>query len=168
MDEDVPLMEQAELGRQFLADLLTAFSMVGSIDVRERPAGMRPGGDREEIVELAISGTDLGLLIGPQGATLNAVQELTRTVVQRRTGARNGRILVDVGGYREKRGLALARFVQDIAAEVRRSGTRTALEPMHAADRKVVHDAVNEIEGVTTVSEGEEPRRRVVLEANQD
>lgn len=167
MDEDVPLMEQAEIGRQFLAGLLTAFSMEGSIEVRERPVGVRPGGDPEEVVELAVSGKDLGLLIGPQGATLNAVQEVTRTVVQRRTGARNGRILVDVGGYREKRSQALAQFVRQIAADVRRTGDRTALEAMHAADRKVVHDTVNDIDGVTTVSEGEEPRRRVVLEADE-
>ncbi|MGH9164776.1 MAG: protein jag [Acidimicrobiales bacterium] len=168
MDEDVALMDQAGIGREFLAGLLTAFALDGSIDLRERPPGLRPGGDREEIVELAITGTDLGLLIGPQGATLNAVQELTRTVVQRRTGARNGRLIVDVGGYREKRSLALANFVRGIASEVLRTGERTALEAMHAADRKVVHDTVNEIAGVTTMSEGEEPRRRVVLEADKN
>lgn len=165
VDGDVPLLEQADVGRDFLTGLLDAFAADGTIDVRERPEGVRPGGDREEVVELAISGPELGLLIGPQGATLNAIQELTRTVVFRRTGGRNGRLVVDVGGYREKRSAALASFVRDVAAEVLRTGTRTALEPMHAADRKVVHDTVNSIDGVATVSEGEDPRRRVVLDA---
>jgi len=164
LDQDVALADQAEVGREFLDGLLDAFAMTGTIAVRDRPPGTRPGGDPEEIVELAISGPELGLLIGPQGATLNAIQELTRTVVFRRTGGRNGRIVVDVSGYREKRSAALSAFVQDVAAQVARTGTRTALEPMHAADRKVVHDTVNGIAGIVTVSEGEDPRRRVVLD----
>jgi spoIIIJ-associated protein len=71
--------------------------------------------------------------------------------------------VVDVNGYRKRRQDALARFAQQVAAEVRESNTRRALEPMPPADRKVVHDAVNEVPGVTTTSEGEEPYRRVVL-----
>ena len=118
----------------------------------------------EETVELRVEGPDLGLLIGPRGTTLNALQDVTRTVVHRKTGGRNGRIVVDVSGYREKRRVALERFVQDVAAEVRKAGTAKALEPMGSSDRKVVHDAVNEIEGVVTRSEGEEPNRRVVIE----
>jgi spoIIIJ-associated protein len=88
---------------------------------------------------------------------------LTRTVVQRKTSASNGRLLVDVGGYRQKRKAALERFAQQLAAEVSATGTRKVLEPMNAADRKVVHDAVSDIDGVATASEGEEPYRRVVI-----
>lgn len=155
METDVPLSEQAELGREFLSGLLDAFALTGTIEVRDRD---------EDTAELAVTGQDLGLLIGPQGATLNAVQELTRTVVQRRTGARNGRLVVEVAGYRQKRREALERFVEGVAEEVRRTGTRTALDVMHAADRKVVHDAVNALEGVSSMSEGEDPYRRVVIE----
>lgn len=155
MEREVPLAEQADVAREFLDGLVSAFGADGRVDVHDVD---------EETVELAVVGGDLGLLIGPKGATLAAIQELTRTVVQRRTGSRHGRILVDVGGYREKRRLALGRWTSEIAAEVKATGVRRALEPMSAADRKVVHDTVNEIDGVSTTSEGEDPVRRVVIE----
>jgi spoIIIJ-associated protein len=155
MDQDVSLREQGDVALGFVAGLLDAFGVDGSAELREVD---------EETVEVAVSGDELGLLIGPKGTTLNAIQEVTRTVVQRQTGGRNGRILVDVAGYREKRKLALSRFTRDVAEQVRASGQRKVLEPMSPADRKVVHDTVNEIEGVRTSSEGEEPRRRVVIE----
>ena len=70
---------------------------------------------------------------------------------------------VDVGGYRERRREALAAFARQVAEEVRDTQVERALEPMNPPDRKVVHDTVAEIEGVATSSEGEEPRRRVVI-----
>ncbi|MGH9156142.1 MAG: RNA-binding cell elongation regulator Jag/EloR [Acidimicrobiales bacterium] len=157
---EVPLLEQAEVGRAFLVGLLGAFSLSGEIAVRQRPTA----DDDEEVADLLVTGEELGVLIGPGGATLNAIQEITRTVVNGQSGGRNGRLLVDIGGYRAKRADALERFVRQVADQVRASGDRLALEPMHAADRKVVHDTVNTIDGVSTISEGEEPRRRVVLE----
>lgn len=154
MERDVPLHDQAEVGREFLTGLLSSFELDGQVDVREVD---------EDTVELTVDGGELRLLIGPAGATLSAVQEITRRVVQHRTGAHNGRLLVDVAGYRTKRKAALERFVQSVAADVRASGVAKSLEPMSAADRKVVHDTVNQLEGVSTSSEGEEPRRRVVI-----
>lgn len=155
METDVPLSEQAEVARQFLTGLLGEFGLAASVEAKEID---------EETVELAVTGDDLGLLIGPKGATLNALQDVTRTVVNRRTGARQGRLLLDVAGYREKRRMALERFVRQVATDVKQTGTPKALEPMAPADRKVVHDTVNEIEGVSTTSEGEEPDRRVVIQ----
>lgn len=154
VDEDVPMTEQGEVARQFLVGLLTEMDTPAEVAVQ--PVD-------EETVEVAVTGGDLGVLIGPKGSTLGALQDLTRTVVQRRTGARNGRLLVDVAGYRHKRREALERFTRQVAAEVQQTGERRVLEPMHPADRKVVHDTVNELEGVRTSSEGEEPRRRVVI-----
>lgn len=155
MDEDVLLQDQAEIARDFLVGLLAAFEADGKVDVREID---------EDTMELAVEGgADLNLLIGHSGTTLTAIQEVTRRVVQRRTGARNGRLVVDVSGYRRKRKAALARFVEGVAADVVSSGVAKALEPMHAADRKVVHDTVNGLDGVSTTSEGEDPRRRVVI-----
>ena len=154
MEEDVPLSEQADTGRAFLEGLLSSFGVRGDVDIRTVD---------EDTMELAVSGDDLGLLIGPGGSTLTAVQEVTRTVVQRQTGGRNGRLLVDVGGYRQKRKAALERFTRSVADQVKASGVAKSLEPMHAADRKIVHDTVNGIDGVATSSEGEEPRRRVVI-----
>ena len=111
-----------------------------------------------------MTGADLGLLIGPKGATLQAVQELSRSVLQRQLpGESHARIRVDVSGYRARRKVALEGFVRQVAEDVRASGVQKALEPMSPPDRKVVHDTVNDIDGVTTLSEGEEPRRRVVV-----
>jgi spoIIIJ-associated protein len=152
--EDVPVAEQGEVARQFLGGLLEQFGASGSVAVQELD---------EDTVEVAVTGDDLGLLIGQKGNTLSALQEVTRTVVQRRTGARNGRLLVDVAGYRQKRREALERFTRQVAEQVKASGARRVLEPMHPADRKVVHDTANTIDGVSTTSEGEEPRRRVVI-----
>jgi spoIIIJ-associated protein len=152
---DTELAEQGEVLRTFLVDLLDAFGLDG--EVTATPA-------EEGAVELAVDGADLGLLIGPKGQTLQAVQELSRSVLQRqKPGEVHARIRVDVGGYRERRRAALERFVRDVAAQVKESGERKALEPMSPPDRKVVHDTVNEIEGVSTVSEGEDARRRVVI-----
>jgi spoIIIJ-associated protein len=150
----VPLDEQANVARQFLDGLF------GEMDVKVDIKVVKPD---EDTVELNIDGQDLGLLIGPKGATLLALQDLTRTVVQRRTSAANGRLMVDVGGYRHKRKEALERFARQVAEGVRADGAPKTLEPMTAADRKIVHDAINEIDGVSTTSEGEEPRRRVVI-----
>ncbi len=151
---EVALEEQGRIATEFLQGLTAEFSLDAQIMMVEHD---------ESTIELQLSGPDLGLLIGPKGTTLLAIQDLTRTAVHHQTGAGNGRINVDIGGYRQMRTEALARFALQVATTVKQSGTRTALEPMSAADRKVVHDALNEIEGVSTVSEGEEPRRRVVV-----
>jgi spoIIIJ-associated protein len=151
---EVALEEQGRIAEEFLRGLVAQFGLRAEISVKQPD---------EDNVELAVNGDDLGLLIGPKGATLLAIQDLTRTVVQRKTSAGNGRIHVDVGGYREKRANALASFARQVATQVLATGARRALEPMTAADRKVVHDALNEVEGVQTLSEGEEPQRRVVI-----
>jgi spoIIIJ-associated protein len=150
----VPLEEQGRVAQEFLSHLTAEFGVDATVAV------IRPD---EDTVDLQLEGSDLGLLIGPKGTTLLAIQDLTRTAVLHKTGASNGRIHVDVGGYRRKRMDALVRFAQQVATTVQQSGQRTVLEPMSAADRKVVHDAITGIEGVSTLSEGEEPRRRVVV-----
>jgi spoIIIJ-associated protein len=146
--------EQVQLAEEFLQGLLTEMGSVATITAHDLADG---------VVELSVDGQNLGTLIGPKGATLLALQELTRTVLQHRVGPSDCRLVVDVNGYRKRRQDALARFAQQIADEVRSSNTKRALEPMPPADRKVVHDAVNAVAGVTTISEGEEPYRRVVL-----
>lgn len=151
---EVPLQEQASVAEDFLTGLVGEFGLTAKITATVR---------EEENLDLSLEGHDLGLLIGQKGTTLLAIQDLTRTVVQHKTSATNGRIHVDVGGYRQKRSEALAKFAVEVAGKVKQTGERAALEPMSAADRKVVHDALTGVEGVTTTSEGEEPRRRVVI-----
>jgi spoIIIJ-associated protein len=154
-DADVDLATHTAIVSEFLTGLVGAFGLEGTIDVESID---------EDTNEIRVEGSDLGLLVGPKGNTLAAVQELSRTVVHRRVpGQAAGRIRLDVGGYRQRRREALERFTQSIAEEVRASGVQKALEPMSPADRKVVHDTINEMDGVSTISEGEDARRRVVI-----
>jgi spoIIIJ-associated protein len=152
--EHIPLSTQATEAEEFLNGLVDRLGLDGKVSTEIQD---------EDNFQVRIDGGDLGVLIGPRGATLSALQELTRTVVQRRLNAHNGRLIVDVSGYRQKRKVALERFTKEVADQVIASGQRRLLEPMSAADRKIVHDTANEIDGVSTVSEGEEPRRRVVI-----
>jgi spoIIIJ-associated protein len=154
MEESLTLEQQGEAAQQFLSGLVHEFGLDADVSYSEVD---------EETVQVAATGGDLGLLVGPRGATLAAVQDLTRTYVQRQSENRTDRILVDVGGYREKRNAALRRFAEGIVEEVKAAGTERALEPMSPADRKVIHDTVNEIEGVETRSDGVEPSRYVVI-----
>jgi spoIIIJ-associated protein len=159
-DEEVPVGEQADIITEFLEGLLAALGAEGTVRRTEVD---------EETIELSVEGDDLGLLIGPKGQTLTAVHELSRTVLQRRaTGRHIGRVRIDIGGYRQRRQEALARFVRQQAEAVIAEGASRALEPMNSADRKVVHDTVNEIDGVATISEGADPDRRVVIVLDAD
>lgn len=114
-------------------------------------------------IEVQLNGSELGLLVGPRGSTLQAVQDLTRVVSQRRMGDHDTRLRIDIGGYRAKRREALSRFVTQVADEVVASGTARALEPMPSSDRKIVHDALTGRTDITTHSEGDDPNRRVVI-----
>jgi len=154
MAEGMTLEEQGEAGRAFLAGLLSEYGIEASVEARLVD---------EDTVEIAATGEDLGVLVGPRGSTLSALQDLTRAVVQRQCPSRTDRILVDVAGYRERRSAALKRFSVQIAEEVLASGQERALEAMSPADRKSVHDAVNEMDGVATRSEGEDPHRYIVI-----
>ena len=151
---DVSLEEQAELAEAFTRGLVERFGLPATVSARAE-------GDDDVMVD--IEGSDLGLLIGPRAATVDAIQELVRTAVQRRIGGHGARIHVDVAGYRARRQEALAEFARQAAQRALESGRDQVFEPMSPVDRKIVHDIVNEIEGVATVSEGEEPRRRVVI-----
>ncbi len=115
-------------------------------------------------LEVTVSGNELGLLVGPGGRTLNAVQDLARVAAQRRLGDHETRLRIDVAGYRQRREAALGSFARDVAQQVVASGTARSLEPMTSADRKVVHDVLNEIDGVTTRSVGEDPDRRIIVD----
>ncbi len=155
MEESLTLEQQGEAAQEFVQGLLQEFGLNAEVAFTEID---------EDTVQVAATGDDLGLLVGPRGATLAAVQDLTRTFVQRQSENRTDRILVDVAGYREKRIAALRRFTEGLVEEVKTTGSERALEPMSAADRKVVHDTVNEIDGVETRSDGAEPTRYVVIQ----
>lgn len=139
---------------EFLSGLVKAFGTTGQVTVNRE----------EEEIEVRVDGTELGLMVGPGGGTLMAIQDLTRVASQRRLGDQDTRLRVDIAGYRERRKAALGRFAEKVAEEVKATGSARRLEPMNSADRKIVHDTLIEFEGVTTRSEGEDPKRRVVVE----
>jgi spoIIIJ-associated protein len=153
IESDVPIEEQAAAAERFTQGLVDAFDL----------GAQAKSVIDDEVVVVEVTGDNLGLLVGPKGATLHAIEELVRTVVQRQTDGHGVRIHVDVAGYRAKRREALADFTRNLAEKVLETGKAQALEPMSASDRKVVHDTASEIDGIATISEGEDPRRRVVL-----
>jgi spoIIIJ-associated protein len=148
---DIEAVRQAAL--EFVTGLTSAFGFEASVDAVV---------DGNEI-EVRVDGPSLGLLIGPGGRTLLGVQDLARVAAQRRLGDHDTRLRVDVAGYREKRRQALERFATTVAEQVRSTGVARSLDPMPSADRKILHDTLAGIEGVTSRSEGEDPNRRVIV-----
>jgi spoIIIJ-associated protein len=138
----------------FMDGLTAAFGVEGSSSLHVDELELR----------VDVTGSELGLLVGPGGRTLNAIQDLARVAAQRRLGDHETRLRVDVAGYRERREAALAAFARDVAEQVRTSGTARSLEPMSSSDRKVVHDVLNEEADVSSRSVGEDPDRRIIVE----
>jgi len=147
-----------EEAKKFLEGLVTAFGLTGTVELVE---------DGEEL-ELRVHGEELGLLVGPRGTTLQAIQDVVRVASQRRLGDHDTRLRVDVGGYRERRRVALGQFATKMAEEVKASGVARVLEPMSSADRKIVHDTLSDFDGIATRSEGEDQQRRVVIAPAND
>lgn len=158
-DREAPSREQvAQEAERFMAGLVAAFGL---------DATVRCTAEGDEL-EVTVEGEDLGLLIGPRGTTLLAIQDVARVASQRRLGDHETRLRIDVAGYRQRRREALARFAQQVADDVVATGVTRVLEPMPSADRKVVHDALAGRPGIETRSEGDEPNRRVVVARRVD
>jgi len=147
------LEREGDIGGDYLEELLDIADLDGDID-------LDVDGDRA-IVSLV--GGDLGHLVGDDGAVLTALQDLTRLAVTRETGQRS-RLVVDVDGYRARRRSEIAGLVATAAEQVRAGGGAVPLPPMGAFERKIAHDAVAGL-GLASESEGDEPRRRVVVRA---
>ena len=147
-----------EEASRFMSGLVDAFGFEGTVELVE---------DGEDL-ELRVHGKELGLLVGPRGTTLQAVQDLARVASQRRLGDHDTRLRVDIGGYRERRRVALGQFAQQMADEVKASGVARVLEPMSSADRKIIHDSLSSVEGIATRSEGDDPNRRVIITPAND
>jgi spoIIIJ-associated protein len=149
---DDPLIREGDVAGDYLERLLDILDVDGDIDLDVE-------GDRASV---AIVGGRLGDLIGPDGATLEALQELTRLAVAQSTGVRS-RLMLDVGEFRAKRRADLTALAGETARRVGTSGQPERLAPMNPFERKVVHDVIASVAGVHSESEGEEPNRRVVV-----
>ncbi|MEU5563107.1 protein jag [Micromonospora musae] len=149
---DSDLFRQSEIAADYVEGLLDILDYDGDID--ELVSAGRP------VVEVV--GGRLQSLVGQRGATLEALQELTRLAVFRQTGTPS-RLLLDVGGYRATRRKELAAVARNAVEKVKEYGESVRLDPMSAFERKCVHDVVNAIAGVESESEGVEPNRRIVV-----
>ena len=151
-DDDV-LVREGDVAGDYLERLLDLLDYDGDIDL-DVEAG-------RAIVSID-GGEDLEKLVGPRGTVLEALQELTRLVVQQETGSRS-RLMLDIAGWRADRREELRELGRTTAETVVSSGERVRLQPMSPFERKVVHDAVATVSGVMSESEGEDPKRRVVI-----
>ena len=154
VDDEVDdlLVQEGDVAGDYLERLLDILDVDGDIDLDVE-------GDRASV---AVVGGELRTLIGPDGATLEALQELTRLAVAQSTGTRS-RLMLDIGGFRAARRADLTELAGQAASRVAASGTSERLAPMNPFERKVVHDVIAAADGVRSESEGEEPNRRVVV-----
>ena len=151
------LDEEAEAAADLLEGLLDALDLPGDLRISVQDAH----------AEVEVVGLGEGVLIGRRGQTLEAIQELVRTAMQRRF-ERRSRVLVDVDGYRARRLERLMERAEEAVREVLATGEPQRLEPMDSIERRLVHQRVASFEGVASVSHGREPARRIVIEPSED
>ncbi len=148
----LPVEEQARLVQEFLEGLVDAYGLEGTVTTTVE----------DDVIVADVSGDQTEALVGVRGSVRAAVHELTRTVLQR-YGQDSARLRLDIAGYAERRRQALSIYAEQLIGELIRDGGEIMLEPMSPADRKVIHDVAAEHPEVTSYSEGEPPRRYVVL-----
>ena len=142
-----------EAAVSFMEGLTSAFGFEATVELQREDTDL----------EVTVNGSELGLMVGHGGRTLVAIQDLVRVAAQRRLGDHDTHLRVDIAKYRERRRASLEAFAKQIAERVKESGRAVAVDPMSSADRKVLHDVLAEIEGVSSRSEGEDPDRRVLV-----
>ena len=153
-EPEVTMEDRVEVVQSFLEGLVGSFGLEGEVKTH----------GEDGIVFASVDGPQTEALIGERGAIMQSVHEITRTVAQRKI--REGtRLRLDIAGYAERRREALQIYAKRLAEQVLEDGGEAMLEPMNPSDRKVIHDAIGEIDGVGSYSEGEEPHRSVVISA---
>ncbi len=155
------LDEEGDIAADYLEELLDIADIDGDIDIE-----VRSGRTYISIVSEDTSEAGLSSLVGPDGEVLEALQELTRLSVLTATETRS-RLVLDVDGYRDRRGGELTKIAQDAVEKVRESGDDEALAPMSAYERKIVHDVVADL-GLLSESEGEGQARHIVVSPTDD
>lgn len=137
---------------EFLTGLLDSFGLEGQVVVRVD----------DDVIVATIEGEQTEALVGPRGSVMESIHEITKTVLHRQVDD-TARVRIDIAGYAERRRQALSIYASQLIDQVMAEGGEIMLEPMSAADRKVIHDAVAGRDGVESYSEGEPPRRYVVI-----
>ncbi|SES22771.1 RNA-binding cell elongation regulator Jag/EloR [Salipaludibacillus aurantiacus] len=136
----------------FLRDTIDKMGVSASVETEERDEGMF----------LNITGSEIGVLIGKRGQTLDSLQYLVNLVANRQS-ENYVRIYLDAEGYRARRKEALVTLAERLSDKALRTGREVRLEPMSAHERKIIHTALQDVKGVSTFSDGQEPHRRIVV-----
>ena len=150
--DELGVISQEPLVKEFLTGLVSAFGLEGTVETRIE----------DDVIVAEVLGDQTEALVGPRGSVMESVHELTKTVLQR-TAQDSARVRLDVAGYAERRRQALSIYAEELISQVVEDGGEVMLEPMSASDRKVIHDAVAANERVRSYSEGESPKRYVVI-----
>jgi spoIIIJ-associated protein len=157
LSSDEEELEPAELLEELLEEITAGLGLDAEVEVEES-AGLLRG---------VIKGDDVGLFIGRRGQTIDAVQHLAQRIVFPE-GPSPVRVEIDADGYRERRAELLREDADDAAEEALRDGRSVELEPMPPSERRIVHEYLRERGGVETHSEGEEPKRFLVVSPAKD
>jgi len=155
VSDDRPVLsieEQAEIAKKFLEGLVGAYGLEGVVTATVE----------DDVIVADVSGEQTEALVGIRGTVRSSIHELTRTVLQR-YGQDTARLRLDIAGYAERRRQALSIYAEQLIEQLGAEGGEIMLEPMSPADRKVIHDVAAANEGISSYSEGEPPRRYVVL-----
>ena len=155
LSDDRPVLaieEQTRITQEFLEGLIDAYGLEGTVTTTIE----------DDVIVADVSGDQTEALVGIRGSVRSAIHELTRTVLQK-YGQDSARLRLDIAGYAERRRQALTIYARQLIGQLNSEGGEIMLEPMSPADRKVIHDVAAEHPGISSYSEGEPPRRYVVL-----
>jgi len=145
---------EKERARKFLRDVLEAMDIKAEIRVK----------DINESLYINLSGPKMGMIIGRRGQTLDSLQYLVSLVVNKDKERDSFvKVILDTEDYRRKREETLQRLARRLADRARKTGKNIELEPMNPYERRIIHSTLQEVEGITTFSEGEEPYRKVII-----
>lgn len=153
----VSTVDAAEVAIQAVQELVQRIGVPATVEFRQRGQGTS-----ENPIIIDVSGQDLGALIGPQGATLQSLQFIVRLITSRQTHEWTN-VVIDVGGYRQRRERSLSELAQRMADRVRQSGRPISLEPMPANERRIIHLTLRDDPDVTTQSVGQGEQRKVTI-----
>jgi len=140
--------------KTFLRDVLNAMNVKAEIRIKEE----------KDVINIALTGPDMGIIIGYRGETLDSLQYLVSLIINKGHEGEYKRVILDTENYRFKREETLKRLASKMASRVKMSGKQVKLEPMNPYERRVIHSALQDNPYVVTYSEGDEPYRRVVVD----
>ncbi|ABS33725.1 RNA-binding cell elongation regulator Jag/EloR [Clostridium botulinum] len=139
--------------RDFLESILKSMDVEAKISIKEK----------KDVIKIDLSGSDMGIIIGYRGETLDSLQYLVSLVINKDQSCDYKRVILDTENYRDKREETLKKLARRLGHKVRETGRPVKLEPMNPYERRIIHSELQNNNYVETYSEGEEPFRKVVI-----